>query len=960
MPRNLSTSVKTALSAASVEFYYLVKIRFSTPVYYTTAPYDIEYNGDVYLSNAILSKIPDVKETLKISPSTFNLKLGGSQIATQALALTEGNNAEVYIYRYFPAIDEAVLINHGFTDGFKSVEDTERGTSTIDFNVANHWSNWEQSNDWLLTDDYQQSLFPGDKGLEYVGKTDFISRLWGKENTSDLIYDGNYFVFRGLNLPNTDPFNLAMNEYSGLIAELKRGGLTEADFIEQQKNKTQGGIVPIVYGKNRIKGIPVFRGLEGANSKYLHIVYVLSAGECESLNAVYLENDKDALTDSTYTPLVTVDFKTGVDAKGLHTALNSALPSLWTADHLCKGITTVHIRYEYDKDVFSGEPQPVFEIKGKKLYDPRTGTTSYSTQPALVLYDYLTSTRYGKGLQASELGGISNAADYGEVLKTDHDGSFGGTPTTITRHDFSCVIAGGAIKKNAEKILNAMLGHIPWVGGVYQLVLERDDSTSVYSFSEDNVKSGVAVSRLGSKSSFNSVFCKFKNSANGFVDDVAQQVSSVYLTEDNNKPSRLNVELKGETNKYRALNRASTLLKRSRQTLRIEIKAANAGALEITAGDVIDMTYKSRGWTNKLFLVTSLTILASGGLIVGCSEYEASAYDWAVNVESPLPADTTLPNPFSVVNPTGLTLTDDQVTTDDGTTIDRIKISFTASTDNYVTAYQVQWKESTDTVYKSLPDLTSAETVAYLNGVKKDVQYDIRVRSVNALGRPALTWVNGSKTFSIINVIGYFNELIGSFGYNKTNSEFIYDTWQDLSYFSLGSPTSYGNVLNINDSGSGTLYEKPFDTTGGILDFNNVVRAKTIASINNASEMTSGLLYSSNSDGKYTIGFRFLWNSSTSKIDVYSHISDLTTTYEVLMDSVNNNEDIEIEYVLDGNGNAEFYLTTPNGNFSRTSSAYLGSGVSETIRYPVKLSFTYNIGTGFSAKILPYIFVAKR
>ena len=41
--RGLSAGAITALGAETVEFYNLLRIDFSTPLYYTDAPYDIDY-----------------------------------------------------------------------------------------------------------------------------------------------------------------------------------------------------------------------------------------------------------------------------------------------------------------------------------------------------------------------------------------------------------------------------------------------------------------------------------------------------------------------------------------------------------------------------------------------------------------------------------------------------------------------------------------------------------------------------------------------------------------------------------------------------------------------------------------------------------------------------------------------------------------------------------------------------
>jgi predicted phage tail protein len=49
-----------------------------------------------------------------------------------------------------------------------------------------------------------------------------------------------------------------------------------------------------------------------------------------------------------------------------------------------------------ERRYISSIPQIKVTLKGKKIYDPRTDTTAYSSNSALILLDYLRNTRYGK------------------------------------------------------------------------------------------------------------------------------------------------------------------------------------------------------------------------------------------------------------------------------------------------------------------------------------------------------------------------------------------------------------------------------------------------------------------------------------------------------------------------------------------------------------------------------------
>ena len=76
----------------------------------------------------------------------------------------------------------------------------------------------------------------------------------------------------------------------------------------------------------------------------------------------------------------------------------------WTTSHMLSGIAYLYVTLKYDADVFpNGIPNISAEIKGKKVLDFRTGSTAFSKNPALVLYDYLSDTRFGLSVPTTQI-----------------------------------------------------------------------------------------------------------------------------------------------------------------------------------------------------------------------------------------------------------------------------------------------------------------------------------------------------------------------------------------------------------------------------------------------------------------------------------------------------------------------------------------------------------------------------
>ena len=65
-----------------------------------------------------------------------------------------------------------------------------------------------------------------------------------------------------------------------------------------------------------------------------------------------------------------------------------------------------------------GFPRVTASINGMKIYDPRTATTAYSTNPALALADFLTSPLYGLGATV-DWDSVDAAADYCDEVFSD-------------------------------------------------------------------------------------------------------------------------------------------------------------------------------------------------------------------------------------------------------------------------------------------------------------------------------------------------------------------------------------------------------------------------------------------------------------------------------------------------------------------------------------------------------------
>lgn len=895
--RGLTSATLTALDAEVVEYYDLIRADLPASLYYTTGPYDIEYNGNTYESTALLKPLPDINETLTISPNTTSISFGGASQAVHALTLTQDyRNADLYWYRHWPATGQTVLIYQGQFDSYSTSEDARAGKSTVTWSIANHWTNWEAINGRYIADEEQQRLYSGDKFFEFTGVTDPVLDYWGRgsKGLTSADFQARRDLARGITLRESSP-------YYGY----------HLGTYDWQARSHEAAVLPTVYGTAALPGTVVFRDTSGTNNEYLWVVYALSEGECDSLTDIKYEGK--SYNDADFNGKISYWFKSGSTTQTVETNLDTASTE-WTSAHTGKGICYVVVRYTYDQSIFNGEPKPQFILKGKKLYDPRDYTTAWSDNPALVLYDYLTATPYGKSLRNTQLADINAGADFCETQYTDHGGEEGGTPGTINVFGFNGVIDNSeSIKKNTEAILFCMRAHLPWIAGLYTLVIERGDESSVYSFSEDNITGAFDRKEASRSKMINVVYYTYIDPDINYAEATRYLESASYISADNDVRHRRDITNKYEHSAYRAYNRCNTELKKSREAISVKLRASRADALRIEVGKVIDITRVTEGWTNKLFRVTALTILASGGIACDVQEFEPTVYNWGVSTEFPIPADTTLPDPFNVTAPTGFTVASgsaNQIITDDGTKVNRMKISFTASADAYVYKYEIQYKLTADSAYTTLPPLIvdgSSTYTAFTEGVQNNAGYDIRIRAVNSLERTS-AWVTTTHTVTGTQVVGIYTELPGGDAIGNA-SYFRHETFDTLDAFgskvqaTLDQVNGYAKLRGNGASGGGTVWYISHDvytTTFTFYDKNRYLQGN-VTPINVASWAAGkvGLIYTGDYASDH-IGIQFKWNSGTSKVDIYAisgdHASSQTFT---LITSINDNTQFSFDIVSD-------------------------------------------------------------
>ncbi len=184
----------------------------------------------------------------------------------------------------------------------------------------------------------------------------------------------------------------------------------------------------IIYGEVRVSGPLVFAA-STSDEQYLHLVIALARHEVEAIDEIwvgdqivpndYIDSNGNVIAGR-YSGKLRIKKYLGLDGQTADPDLIAEVTE-WTSEHRGRGVAYIYARLQKDRDVYpTGAPNFSAVVRGKKLYDPRTGLTTWSPNPALQEYDYLTWKKYGPGAVSVDvdMDTVTAAANSSEEIVT--------------------------------------------------------------------------------------------------------------------------------------------------------------------------------------------------------------------------------------------------------------------------------------------------------------------------------------------------------------------------------------------------------------------------------------------------------------------------------------------------------------------------------------------------------------
>ncbi|MEY2653656.1 MAG: hypothetical protein RLZZ524_684 [Pseudomonadota bacterium] len=493
----------------------------------------------------------------------------------------------------------------------------------------------------------------------------------------------------------------------------------------------------IVYGRAMVSGPLVYASTFDANSlsnSVLNLCIPLAGHECDAVEEIYFNDEllgaRDAageVQEGTYANVATVVVYLGSATQAASTITQDAN---WTANHRLQGVTYLMVQLVYSREIYPrGIPNIKAVIRGKKLYDPRTGLTVWSDNWALACRDYLTSD-LGMRCTSAEIDdtaitAAANIADEAVALAA------GGNEARYTCN--AVLDTGSTPRANMEALLSAGAGTLTWPAGLYTLNAGAYVTPTI-TLDEDSLRGAIRVrARPGRKDLYNAIKGTFVDPEQHWQPiDFPPLTNATYETQDGDQRIWRDVAYPATTSSATAQRLAKIALEKSRQGITIDMPC-NLTAFPVRVWDNVMVTIDHLAWSSKVFKVTGWALSDSGGVDLTLQEEASACYTWSAEetIADPAP-DTNLPDPFIVTAPGTPDVAESLFETTGSAGVKaRAVMSWAATADPFVVDYLPEYRIAAGT-WVVLPAATGL--TAEINDIAPG-DYEFRLRARNAIGQ---------------------------------------------------------------------------------------------------------------------------------------------------------------------------------------------------------------------------------
>lgn len=426
--------------------------------------------------------------------------------------------------------------------------------------------------------------------------------------------------------------------------------------------------------------------------------------------------------------------------------LQALFPGQWSIDHRARGVAYLICEFSYNETAFpSGLPTVTAVIRGARLYDPRTDTTTWSQNPALMMRHVYAHPQFGRGTPTAAEDARIEAAAY--ACDTSQGYVVAGVTDTQPLYRAALVVPFGAPAKDVlDDLAQAMAGSWAFASG--ELYLKPGVwSASVLSLAESDlavvVRTGAAEDQQPIAISVHRERAQKFNAVVATIWDAAQEYKQVAITPV--KGAALitrdgaeivqTVTMPAVFYAPQAQHAAGVLMRDARDPLTITLPF-KLKAYPVELLDTVDLTIARYGWSAKTFQVLGREWSADGAIMLTLKETAAAIYTPdAEFLAQGYASNTNLANAWHVPDLGMLTIssgTADLLKLSDASILTRMRVAWPAITDAAVLdsgAVEVQYRPVLSDGAWNRAEVAGSETQILIADVQDSSWYTIRARA---------------------------------------------------------------------------------------------------------------------------------------------------------------------------------------------------------------------------------------
>ena len=367
--------------------------------------------------------------------------------------------------------------------------------------------------------------------------------------------------------------------------------------------------IPVIYGKTRASGNVIYTRVS-KNSKRLYLAVALCEGEVTSITDI--RADEELLGD--------LDGYVRSEVR-LGTSDQTPVEWLFSPEETVerwKNTAYIALEFEVSKDVWS-VPNITAVVEGRKInfLGDDGWEFGYNNNPIWCLYDLLTDTRFGVGIdpQYIDILSFKEAADYcDQELDTDDP-----------RFKLDYLLDSGQSSLDViDDILATCRGFMIYSEGVLRVKIEKDE-IPVQAFTPRNIIKDSFIFRKVSKNQIpNQVIVEWLDPEIDWGPTSIEWNNEI--DQDERGLNSLSVTLFGITRASQAGRMARFILDSRTQCQILCQFSVGIDSLQCEVGDVIKVSHFVSGWNEKLFRIIQLEETENDEMTIIAQEHNPYIY----------------------------------------------------------------------------------------------------------------------------------------------------------------------------------------------------------------------------------------------------------------------------------------------------------------------------------------------